>query len=138
LHEVGVHGDLEFFGRDQAPGFEEVPGEFVVCYLVEFDAYPAAYAYVGWFEEFSGRGADERHLGSGNGWNPDGYVAVVMVIVGEHGEDFLADEEGGFAVRELLGGAGEGGADSADSVEVSVMLIEFLSWDRHGRVLTAG
>ncbi len=65
-------------------------------------------------------------------------MAIVMVIVGEHGEDFLVDEEGGFAVGELLRGAGEGGADSADSAEVFVMLFELLFWDRHGRVLTAG
>jgi len=65
-------------------------------------------------------------LGSRCGWDPNGYVAVVVVVVIEHGKDLLVDEEGWFAVGEFFGGGGEGCADSPDSTEVLVMRIGFL------------
>ena len=106
----------------------------VVADSVEFDAYPAAYTYVGRLEECLWRGSCEVLLGSRCGWNPDGYVAVVVVVVVEHGEDLLIDEEGWFAVRELFGGGGEGCADSPDSAKVLVMRIGFLRWVWHGEL----
>ena len=71
-------------------------------------------------------------LGSRCGWDPDGYMAVVVVVVVEHGEDLLVDEESRLAVGEFFGGGGEGCADSADSAEVFVMRIGFLRWGCHG------
>ena len=91
---------------DEAVGFVEVDGEVFVADLVEFDGYPALDADVGWAEVSFWVALDERGLGTGFGWNVDGNVTVVMVIVGEHAEDFFASEESGLAVRELLVGVG--------------------------------
>ena len=52
------------------------------------------------------------------GGNPDRDMPVVVVIVGEHHEDFLAGEEGRFAVRKLFRGFGQGGADFPHSLQL--------------------
>jgi hypothetical protein len=49
---------------------------------------------------------------------PHGNVPVVVVIVVEHGEYSLADEEGWFSVRKLFCALRHGGADSPDSPQV--------------------
>jgi len=65
-------------------------------------------------------GANEHFLHAGRRRNPDGDVSIVVMIVDEHGVDSLAREESGSAVREALGGFGQGPADTADAVEMIV------------------
>ena len=61
---------------------------------------------------------DEGWLGTRSGRKPDGNVAIIVVVVGEHDEDAFAGEEGGCAVGELFGGIREAAADAADTIDV--------------------
>jgi hypothetical protein len=102
----GVYIDPEFPGGGSPPGVEDVTGEFIVVDAIEFDTDPPAPADVRRFEEFGGRATDESLLVAGCGRDPDGDVSIVMVVVGEHREDLVVNEEGGFAVGEFFGGCG--------------------------------
>src|ERR1700733_13381788 len=93
-------------------------GEIVVVDLGQLDADPAFDAYVRRFEVNRWRFGDHGCLRAGWGGYPDGGVAVAVVVVGEHDEDALGDEEGGLAVGELFGGAGQDEAELADSVDL--------------------
>jgi len=123
LADSGVHGNPEVPGRGETPGVEDVAGEFVVRDLIEFDSDPSADAYVGGLEECGRRVVDEGLLGAGSGRNPHGDVPVVMVVIGEHGEDLVAYEESGLSVGEFLGGCGESGADFADAAQVFFVVV---------------
>ena len=102
----------------QLPGLADQFGQGVVGDLWEFDANPAFYADV-WRLEVDLRGVGD-HVCLRTSWdgNPDGGVAVAVVIIGEHDEDSLGDEEGGLAVGELFGSAGEGEGEFADPVDL--------------------
>ena len=65
-----------------------------------------------------GLGFEESGLEAGGHGNPDGYVAIVVVVVGEHYVDFFPDEEGWFAVGLFFFGLREGGTEAADSSQV--------------------
>jgi hypothetical protein len=56
---------------------------------------------------------------TGRDRQPDGDVAVVVMVAGEHGEDFLAHKEGRFAMGETLFGAGERQTDVTHAVGLS-------------------
>ena len=45
-------------------------------------------------------------------------MTVAVVVVGDHDEDALGYEEGGFAVGELFGGAGLGEGEAADALDL--------------------
>ena len=95
--------------------------------LGEFDADPAVDSDVGWAEVGLGVAVDESGLGSGLGGDPDRDVAALVVVVGEHAEDFLAGEEGGFAVGDLFGDVGQAEADLTDAFEM--FFVHLLSCD---------
>jgi len=128
--EPSVHGGAEPFGSGEAPRVEDVAGEFVIVDLIEFDADPTADANVRWSEESVGRVTDEGLLGAWSDGKPDGDVSVVMMVVGEHGEDLVVYEEGWFTVGEFLGGGGESGADFANAAQVFAVVV-LLALDFH-------
>jgi hypothetical protein len=90
----------ELLRSDETPGVQDMEGEFPIADFAELDADPTLYSNVRRFEVLSGRTAKERLLSSGRGGNPDGDVTVVVMIVGEHREDFFIDEERRFSMRE--------------------------------------
>ena len=93
-------------------------GEFFVINLVELDPDPTLDSDVGWSKELPGSGKDEGLLVAGSSGYPYGNMPVVVMVVSEHGEDFLGDEKGRLTMRELLQGAGKVGADPADPAEM--------------------
>ena len=111
-------GPKEGLGSCELPCFADEVGEQVVRGVAEFNADPAFDANIGRFEVNFRRFGDHLGLGAGRGGDPDGGVAVRMVVVGEHDKDALGDEEGGFAVRELFADAGQGEGEAADAVNV--------------------
>jgi len=114
---------LKGLGSDHAPGFANVFGEFVVADGAEFHSDPAAGPYVGWFEIRSWSAVNQRLLQSQGRGQPHGDVAVVVVIVREHGVDFFADKEGWFAVRDFFGSFRETHANAADAAQVVFAVI---------------
>ena len=50
--------------------------------------------------------------------NPDRDAAVVVVVVGEHDEDLLADEKRRFAMRKLFAGVGQRQSQPAHALDV--------------------
>lgn len=106
------------FRRHQPPGVKQVRRQFVITDLLQFDADPPPDSDIRGPEELSGRGMDEYFLMPWRCWDPDRDVSIVVVVVREHGEDPLVDEERGFSVREFLGGSGEGRTQSPYPLDV--------------------
>ena len=92
----------------------------------EFDADPAFDAYVGWLEIDLRRFGDHGGLCAWWGRDPDGGVAVAMVVVGDHDEDALGYEEGGFAMGKLFRGSGLGKSELANAVNLDGTVV--LGW----------
>jgi hypothetical protein len=98
--------------------FAYMGSQFFIADRIQFDTDPAAYTYVGRPEVGCGRRADERSLEAGRRGQPDRNVPVVVVVVGKHGEDLFAHEEGGFAVREFFRGLRKHGTDAPHAPEM--------------------
>jgi len=118
---------LNGLGSDQTPGFANVPGQFVVADGGKLDSDPTAETYVRRFEICRGCAVNEQRLQSWRRGQPDGDMAVVVMIIREHGVDFFADEEGWFAVREFFGGFRETHADAADAAQVVFAVVDLYS-----------
>ena len=93
---------LQFFRSDQSPGFAKMESELFIADARKLNANPTAAPDVRWFVEFLGRAFDQRRLDANRRWYHYRQVAVVVVIVREHRIDLFANEEGGFAVGDLL------------------------------------
>ena len=108
-------GSKQSSWRGELPGLADEVGENLVAYLGQFDADPAFDAYVGRLEVGFGGVGDHGGLCAWWSGDPDGGVAVAVVVVGDHDEDALGYEEGGFAVGEFFRDAGQGEGEPADS-----------------------
>ncbi len=76
--------------------------QFLVIHPLEFNPNPSLYTNIWWVEIFVRRGLQERCLIPGFDRHIHGYVPIVMMVVREHGENFLGDKKGGFPVRKLF------------------------------------
>jgi hypothetical protein len=83
-----------------------------VANLLKLDADPAAHSNIGRTKEFFRFGLDQGRLKARRRRNPNGNVAIVVVVIGEHCVDFFRDEKSGFAVRKPLRGSRERGAQA--------------------------
>ena len=96
----------------------DVSAKRVVINVLQFDSHPTAYANI-WRSEISiGILLDQQRLHSRNGGNPDGYMSVVVMIVGEHGEDLLVDKEGRLAVRRFFTSTRQSETDTANTLKM--------------------
>ena len=93
---------LQFFRSDQSPGFAKMESELFIADARKLNANPTAAPDIGWFVEFLGRAFDQRRLDANRRWHHYRQMAVVVMIVRKHRIDLFANEEGGFAVRDLL------------------------------------
>ncbi len=100
--------------------------KFFIAGAVEFNTDPATHPHIGRTEERRRRTLDQHPLETWRRGYPHRNVPVVVVIVGEHGEYFLADEEGWFSVRKLFCALRHGGADAPDSPQVLLAVSDFL------------
>ncbi len=80
----------------------EIIGKLVIADFAKLNADPAAHADVRWPEKFLRRSVDQSFLRARWYGYPDPDMAVIVVIIDEHGEHFLAHKERRLAVRELL------------------------------------
>lgn len=109
----------EFFRRDQAPGLADVKCKLFIVDVLEFEPYPSSSADIRRPVELLRRSFDQHLLNSGRSWYDDCDVPVFVMIVGEHREYLLANEEGWFTVRESLRCFGERQTDSPDALYLS-------------------
>src|SRR4051812_35408351 len=91
--------------------------QLFVTNAIYLNAYPTTTADVRRAIELLGRLADQHFLNANRRRHGDGDVAVVMMIVREPREDFLADEPGRFAVRNLLPRSRQSQANSPHSLD---------------------
>ena len=96
--ETSAPGPFQSFRRHQLPGFANEARQLIVADRVQLDANPALHTDIRRTKKGPRRGVDQRRLHPWRGGYPHCHVAVVVMIVGEHGKDFLADEESWFAV----------------------------------------
>src|SRR5258708_6831196 len=95
-------------------------GEFFVADAVEFDSNPTTHTHIRRFEERLRGSLDQHSLDTWRRGDPHRSVPIVVVVVSEHGEHFLADEERWFSVGKLFRTLRHGGADSPHSPQVVV------------------
>src|SRR4030095_9524222 len=105
---------------NKLPRFADVNAERFVSDLSEPNSYPATRPQVRWFEVRLRRVFDQRGLKTRGHRKPDRELAVVVVIVHEHGEDALAllDEKSRSAMRRFLESTRHGCAEAADSLQL--------------------
>jgi len=82
-----------FWFRDQSVGFVQVDGEVLVAHLAQFYADPAFDADIGRAEVGARIALDEEGLRAGLDRDPNGDVAVAVVVIGEHAVDLLFDKK---------------------------------------------
>src|SRR5262249_28333822 len=93
-----IKGRSQFLGRDHSPGLAQMRGEFIIRNMIQVNSDPSAHADVRRFEELLRLCFDQHGLNAERRRTPDGDAPVVVMIIGEHCEDFLADEESRFAM----------------------------------------
>lgn len=74
-------------------------GEFFIPNTIQVNADPPAHADIRRFVKLFRLGFDQSGLKAKRRGTHDGDAPVVMMIVGEHRKDLLADEESRFAMR---------------------------------------
>ena len=115
---------LQFFRRDQSPGFVQVQSQLFIADAFELDANPTAHANVGRPVKFFRRRFDQRLLDTNRRRDHNRDVPVLVMIVGAHGEDFFADEESRLAMRKFLGGFRQRAANATDSLQMFFAIAE--------------
>jgi hypothetical protein len=99
-----------------------VRAQFVVANLIEVNSYPAFSSHIGW-SVVDRRAACNQSLLLA--WPRRDYhrdVAIVVVIVREHGEDPFFDEKRRFTMRKFLRDSGQRQADGTDSFYLFVVI----------------
>lgn len=94
-----------FLGSDHVPGLMYVDRQFLVVYVLKLDSNPSAHSNVGWLEIGFGVLLDELLLQARGRREPYRDAAMVVMVVGKHGENLLIDEKRWLAVRNFLAGS---------------------------------
>lgn len=72
---------LQFLRRDQSPGFIYVEFKFFILHPIQFDTDSAGATHVGRTVKFFRVSFNQHRLNADGGWNADGDVSIVVVIV---------------------------------------------------------
>ena len=103
---------------DELPCLSYECGQDFIADQSDLDADPAFDSDVRRLEIDLGSFGDHVCLVAGRHGNPDGDAAVIVMIVREHDEDLLANEEGGFTMRELFSSLRKSKGNAADALDV--------------------
>src|SRR5438045_2364559 len=99
---VTALGFVKLLWRDHSPRFLKMPGEFFIADARHFDSNPPAHSYVRRAIKLSRRLLDECFLHADGRGHGHRNVAVVVMIVREHGKYFLANKPCRLAMRNLF------------------------------------
>ncbi len=101
--------------RDHSRCFKDIGTQLIIVNLTKFDPDPTAHSYVRRLEKFLWRRGDQHILDTRLSGNPDADMPAAVVIIVEHREHFLLQEERRFAMGKLFGCAWDRQADPAHS-----------------------
>src|SRR5215475_6890824 len=103
---------FDLWSGNQLPRLFQMQRELFVAYSIDLYADPSSHTYIWRPVELLRRFPDEHLLNPDCCRHGDRDVTIIVMIVREHREDFLADEPGGFTMRSFLPRLGQGQADS--------------------------
>src|SRR5437588_1958820 len=109
-------------------------GEFFIADTSHFDSNPPAHSYVRRAIKLSRRLLDECFLHADGRGHGHRNVAVVVMIVGEHGEYFLANKPCRLAMRNLFPRARQRETDTPNAADL--FLVIDLPWRHHAFLRT--